>query len=278
MRLPTRVLTTSSGFAAQKTKILQQFTAPNASGTSGSSKDMVDVGIRKLVDEINEIDTLATTNSCAGRIVVCLEGRSVTLPASNTYDDAPGAVEGDGGQALFVSHDPLPLSGKGPVAPTLGLSDHTNLGVPPSIEGVRWVRCKFEPMLNTAALQSGFTESGISSISTDNLRTSTAVVAIRTASLAFDSIIGYEGADGKLIPMVTEAYMRVLVELCNEKFRINEQKTEAFREALFASFKPQQVQSSGPCAWEPIEQRRARMKEDGIRRQAETDVQKAVGE
>jgi tRNA wybutosine-synthesizing protein 3 len=121
--------------------------------------------------------------------------------------------------------------------------------------------------VNTAAYQSGFTESGISSISTDNLRTSTAMVAIRTTSLAFDSVIGYEGADGKLIPMVTEAYMRVLVELCNEKFRSNKQ-----------SFKPQQSQYSGPSAWEPIEQRRARMKEDGIRRQAETDAQRTVDE
>ncbi|CAD0111045.1 unnamed protein product, partial [Aureobasidium uvarum] len=210
--------------------------APNVLDTSGSHEDMVDVGIRKLVNEINEIDTLATTNSCAGRIVVCLEGRTLTVPPSNLDDNAriSGAAEGDGGQALFVSHDPLPLSGKGPVAPMLGLSDHTNLGVPPSIDGVRWVRCRFEPM------------------------------------------VGYEGADGKLIPMVTEAYMRVLVELCNERFLTNKQKTEAFREALFARFKPQQVQFTGPSAWEPLEQRRARMKEDGIRRQAETDVQKAV--
>ena len=104
------------------------------------------------------------------------------------------------------------------------------------------------------------------------------MVAIRTISLAFDSVIGYEDADGKLIPMVTEAYMRVLVELCNERFRKNKGRTEAFREALFESFKPQQSQFSGPSAWEPIEQRRARMKEDGIRRQAETDAQRTVDE
>jgi tRNA wybutosine-synthesizing protein 3 len=103
------------------------------------------------------------------------------------------------------------------------------------------------------------------------------MVAVRTTSLTFDSVIGYEGADGKLIPMVTEAYMRVLVELCNERFRKNKEKTEALREALFTSFGPPQSQYSGPSAWEPIEQRRARMKEDGIRRQAETDAQRPVG-
>lgn len=102
------------------------------------------------------------------------------------------------------------------------------------------------------------------------------MVAVRTISLAFDSVIGYEGVDGKLIPMVTEAYMRVLVELCNERFHKNKERTEAFREALFESFKPQQSQFSGPSAWEPLEQRRARMKEDGIRRQAKTDAHKIV--
>ncbi|KAI4765737.1 hypothetical protein E4T51_01346 [Aureobasidium sp. EXF-12344] len=220
----------SSGFTAQKTDLLQQLTAPNALNNI-PSRSNIDVGIRKLVDAINEIETLVTTGSCAGRIVVYLEGRSLTGPRSNSDDHtrisgASIAADDNGGQALFVAHDPLPLSGKSPVAPMLGLSDHTNLAVPPSIEGV--------------------------------------------------SVIGYEADDGKLIPMVNEAYMRILVELCNQKFQVNKERTEAFREALLTSFKPQQVQSSGPCAWEPIEQRRARMKEDGLRRQAEADAQKAV--
>jgi tRNA wybutosine-synthesizing protein 3 len=116
------------------------------------SESGVDVGIRRLVDEINKIDTLATTSSCAGRVVVYLEGRSSSSPGSNLDDDMgisglAIAAAGDGSQPLFVSHDPLPLSGKRPVAPMLGLSDHTNLNVPSSIEGVRWVRCKFESMV-----------------------------------------------------------------------------------------------------------------------------------
>jgi hypothetical protein len=142
----------SPAFAAQKTKFLQQLTAPDASGTNRLSESGVDVGIRKLVDEINKIDTLATTGSCAGRVVVYLEGRSSSSPGLNLDDDMgisglAIAAEGDSSQSLFVSHDPLPLSGKRPVAPMLGLSDHTNLSVPSSIEGVRWVRCKFESMV-----------------------------------------------------------------------------------------------------------------------------------
>ena len=140
------------GFTAQKTKLLQRLTSPNASNANHSSKEGVDVGIRSLVDEINKIDTLATTSSCAGRVVVYLEGSSSSSSPSH-LDDGMGisglaiATEGGSNQSLFVSHDPLPLSGKRPVAPMLGLSDHTNLGVPSSIEGVRWVRCKFEPMV-----------------------------------------------------------------------------------------------------------------------------------
>ncbi|KAI5252771.1 hypothetical protein E4T42_03175 [Aureobasidium subglaciale] len=132
----------SPAFAAKKAKILQQLTAPKAPYTDTLPKSSVDVGIRKLVDEINEIDTLATTSSCAGRIAVYLEGREQNSPRPTPDDDAhisdvaAAGVE-SGGQSLFVSHDPLPLSGKGPVAPMLGLSDHTNLGVPSSVKGVR---------------------------------------------------------------------------------------------------------------------------------------------
>ena len=140
------------GFTAQKTKLLQRLTAPNASNTNHSSKEGVDVGIRSLVDEINKIDTLATTSSCAGRVVVYLEGSGSSSSPSHLDDDMgisglAIATDGDRDQSLFVSHDPLPLSGKRPVAPMLGLSDHTNLGVPSTIEGVRWVRCKFEPLV-----------------------------------------------------------------------------------------------------------------------------------
>lgn len=141
----------SSDFVAQKTDLLQQFTAPYTLNNITSSNS-IDVGIRKLLEEINETETLVARSSCAGRIVVYLAGGSLAYPHSNLDDHAriSGAsisAEHDGGQSLFVSHDPLPLPGKGPVAPMLGLSDHTNLGVPPAIEGVRWVRCKFEPMV-----------------------------------------------------------------------------------------------------------------------------------
>jgi len=146
------LLAMTLGFTAQKTKLLQRLTAPNASNTNHSSKEGVDVGIRSLVDEMNKIDTLATTSSCAGRVVVYLEGSGSSSSPSHLDDDMgisglTIAAEEVHDQSLFVSHDPLPLSGKRPVAPMLGLSDHTNLGVPSTVEGVRWVRCKFEPMV-----------------------------------------------------------------------------------------------------------------------------------
>lgn len=132
-------ITMSTTFAAKKAKILQQLAVPDASSTDIQPGDCVDVGIRELVDEINKLDTLATTSSCAGRFAVYLEGKD-----PNSSQSSLG--EGDG-QWLFISHDPLPLSGNGSVAPMLGLSDHTELSVPSSAKGVRWVRCKFEPMV-----------------------------------------------------------------------------------------------------------------------------------
>lgn len=141
----------SSAFAAKKQKILQQLAVPDASYTDLSPKGSVDEGIRALVDEINELDTLVTTSSCAGRIAVYLEGTKKGSTKSTLNEDAqnPGLAAAGGkggGQWLFVSHDPLTLSEK-PVAPMFGLSDQTNPSAPAFIKDVRWVRCKFEPMV-----------------------------------------------------------------------------------------------------------------------------------
>lgn len=130
--------------------------------------------------------------------------------------------------------------------------------------------------VHAAALQSGFRESGISSINTSSLETSTAMVAVRTMGLAFDSVIGYEDSTDKLIPMVTESYMRILADIGNERFQVNKERTERFRSALFDAFRaPDSTEKQGDDgAWEPIEQRRARMREEGLRRKAE--AQKAA--
>lgn len=136
-------------FARKKTVILEQLAVPDDSYTDLSPKGSVDVGIRDLIDEINAIDGLVTTSSCAGRVSVFLEGHksayysssAVTSPLSvsdatdhqligsidGTWEAAVavsslgaaagGTVAGTGGKGgggkwLFVSHDQVETQGK----------------------------------------------------------------------------------------------------------------------------------------------------------------------
>ena len=141
----------SSAFTAKKQKILQQLSVPDSSYTDASPKGSVDAGIRELVDEINVLDSLVTTSSCAGRIAVYLEGKKqVTLPSTEEErqnSTVAGAGGKGGGQWLFVSHDPLNLDKESSVASMFRLTENATPSVPSSIQDVRWVRCKFEPMV-----------------------------------------------------------------------------------------------------------------------------------
>lgn len=110
----------------------------------------MDAGIRDLIDEINAVDGLVTTSSCAGRVSVFLEGQKRgTAPAGAMAEEGEGQLQlpghpqadlmdeqeeggageagvmlpppptlagvggkGGGGKWLFVSHDPVQMEGK----------------------------------------------------------------------------------------------------------------------------------------------------------------------
>lgn len=69
-------------FARRKEAILAQLAVPDDEYTDLSPKGTVDAGIRDLIDEINGLDGLVTTSSCAGRVSVFLEGRRVGMGSS----------------------------------------------------------------------------------------------------------------------------------------------------------------------------------------------------
>lgn len=96
------------------------------------------------------------------------------------------------------------------------------------------------------------------------------MVAIRTAGLAFDSIIGYEAAEGSRVPMVSEAYMSVLVKLANERFVVNKERTERFCVALLDQFRSGSAEADVDSTWEPAEVRKARLRAEGLLRQAKS--------
>lgn len=155
-----------SAFDLKKARILQQLSVPDAAYQDASPKGNVDIGIRALVDEINELDSLVTTSSCAGRIAVYLEGKKKSIAAESLQYDGSlevtanaGAGGKGGGQWLFVSHDPLTSlewqDDKRRLSASVGFTQVQNQGTvattPASTQDVRWIRCKFEPMVNFSA-------------------------------------------------------------------------------------------------------------------------------
>ena len=123
---------TTSIFSQKKSKILSQLSVPDTEYADASPKGSVDAGIRDLINEINALEGVVTTSSCAGRVSVYLEGQKKTKGKSagrgeDESERAGGEGGGDGdeivgernsstaggkggGEWLFVSHDPLPVS------------------------------------------------------------------------------------------------------------------------------------------------------------------------
>jgi tRNA wybutosine-synthesizing protein 3 len=94
------------------------------------------------------------------------------------------------------------------------------------------------------------------------------MVAVRSAGYSFDSIIGYQDGEGRKIALVDERYLRILVDIANERFKINTDRISRFRNALLESY--QSVASTGKSSkpdWEDTESRKRRKREEGLARQ-----------
>ncbi|KAK3331036.1 methyltransferase TYW3-domain-containing protein [Apodospora peruviana] len=71
-------------FSQKKIKILSQLSVPDTEYADASPKGSVDSGIRDLIDEINALEGIVTTSSCAGRVSVYLEGHKKATTTKST--------------------------------------------------------------------------------------------------------------------------------------------------------------------------------------------------
>lgn len=100
-------------------------------------------------------------------------------------------------------------------------------------------------------------------------------MAVRTAGLAFDSIVAYLDSAGTVTPMVEEGYLRTLLQVANERFEVNAERKQRFQEALMHA-----IMGGGKAGreskegWEPAEQRRERKRAEGLRKKAEMEQQR----
>jgi tRNA wybutosine-synthesizing protein 3 len=106
--------TIPSNFAVKKDRILESLAVPGDAYRDASPKGSVDEGIKSLIADINSMEGIVTTSSCAGRLSVFLEGskvhrseRSEGIHEQNVSQSAVPGGKGLGGRWLYVSHDPV---------------------------------------------------------------------------------------------------------------------------------------------------------------------------
>ena len=114
------------------------------------------------------------------------------------------------------------------------------------------------------ALSCGYRESGIMN------PTLPTTLAIRTAGLSFDCIIGhYDTSSRKICQTVDDAYLEMLVRVANSRFRENEKRRDSFSKAVHLLLE-EAVNSNlvSHPKWEDSETRKRRMKLEGLQKKS----------
>lgn len=127
----------------------------------------------------------------------------------------------------------------------------------------------------SSALQAGFRESGATSISPPAMSQAGVcpMVAVRSTGLAFDSIVGIANdSNAECQSVVGEPYLKTLLAIANERFRVNTQRIQRFQEVLRAAL----ASSHEPHRedWEDASLRRERKVAEGKQRQIEVHLRK----
>ena len=293
-----------ASFTRKKDRILAELSVPENEYLDKSPKGSVDEGIRELIDEINAHEGLVTTSSCAGRISVFLEGeREHDQPDHVAVGSGQGprtALGGKGGGSfLFTSHEALDL---GSVSTSwteafklkrVPIEKLRSMHFSPD---ARMVRFSFEPMilhvmaaslqyaqpLLSAAINAGFRESGVQSLRNLDDPEACPMVAVRTAGLGLESIIGQSGARDAMESnhrpsesyelyasgyeaLVTEEYLAILVGVANARFEANKHKISRFKACLREAMAVQSRKEHDAANWEDPEVRRQRKRAEGLR-------------
>lgn len=121
-----------------------------------------------------------------------------------------------------------------------------------------------QPVLS-AASSSGFRESGLQSLRCLSDSSAYPVVAIRSAGLSLESIIGYYSHHyGCARGLVSEDYLRMLIALANDRFKVNAERMERLREKLMELCS----RPSKKGDWEDPNVRRERKRAEGLAKRA----------
>ena len=116
-----------------------------------------------------------------------------------------------------------------------------------------------KPILS-AAINAGFRESGLQSLKNLDDPNAFPMVAIRSSGLALGSVIGFAVDDGggNIQSLVDEHYLKMLLDLANERFEVNMKRINRFKNHVTLGGRDMEV------VWEDSSARRARKKAEGL--------------
>lgn len=132
----------------------------------------------------------------------------------------------------------------------------------------------------SAAISAGFRESGVQSLKNLTDPNALPMVAVRSAGLAFESIIGvvrdvqhrtnhlengrFDNKANEITEaLVDEEYLDMLVQIANERFKANTERMRRFEESLFRG------KHKGD-EWEVTKDRRERKRKEGLIKKEES--------
>jgi tRNA wybutosine-synthesizing protein 3 len=256
---------------------------------------------------------------------------NAATPTTTTTTASPGGK--GGGRWLYVSHDPITLpaptdcdgppveSSSGTKGESSGrytsLFNLTSCSAAPSsghpaevASSPQLIHLSFSPLilhihcatlqharpLLAAAINAGFRESGLQSLRILDDPEHGAMVAVRTAGLAFETVVGVvsqsevsaddggeseseEARQDVMTSLVSEEYLSMCVGVVNERFKWNDGRRERFREELrkamvreglsvpVSAAEGEREEKRDQNGWEDKDERRRRKRMEGLSRQ-----------
>ncbi|KAF7726966.1 hypothetical protein EC973_008161 [Apophysomyces ossiformis] len=253
------------GFLSRKDQVVSSLVeALDPERKDKSPKGFVDAPILDLIHIINAHPDYYTTSSCSGRIAIYREG----IEEKTTK----------GGVWLYVTHDPVEIPATADDGWIVRLlfgpeSDRVVFESSGSVNPLehQLIYFKFEPLilhveassqdtsmrLTSLAYQAGYQNSGMTPSRSRHM------LAIRSTHKLDTPIAYVDPVTGKICCLVNPGYLRLLMDMSNEKFRQNMDRMKAFEIMMQA-----EVDSvTSKTHEETKEERRQRKKKEGIARQ-----------
>jgi tRNA wybutosine-synthesizing protein 3 len=124
---------------------------------------------------------------------------------------------------------------------------------------------EYAQLVIQAGMEAGFRETGaVSLLKRQPDEEAAPMVAVRCMGLAFESLIGME-VDGLRRSIVSPEYLRMLLQIANERFVENQKRISRFSAALESAF----ATPKGKENWEDAQARRERKRQEGLRQKDE---------